>query len=244
MLKTARSYRILFTTVSLFLLVTLSSPFASAFETSTRDRINELYSSQLLLTSNLDPTVINTLEELISVPGNEIIELENISEVNENYIVFEHDQIISSSVRVSEFSEQHRKDILYVGTSRAYEGEISGSESDSRDAITIYSTIYYTTSEDDGIEYVSLDKATGKRLNLGEKVTILQDNVRLGQSGWAKGGYYTQFKDYEPGSSFIISPPSSWLPVQADTATVGVTYTMQIQYSDGSTEWVELSNNV
>ena len=80
----------------------------------------------------------------------------------------------------------------------------------------------------------------------GAGVTVLGSDLRIGQTGFGNGGFYTQYKDYSPGIVFNVTPPTSWHPVATISApcVVGAYYTSDIQYSDGTTEFIELSNNV
>lgn len=201
-----------------------------------------------ILISELQVNV--SIQEMIKelAPENRIFDAQNITSMSDDFIVFETDTIINCMKKTNALIEYHQKEVVYLATSRAgRDGEISAEESDSRDVFTLYTTINYSIEQDGEWEFVRLNKVSGKRLNVGEHVTVLNSSLTIGQTGWAVGpGYISQNEMYDDiGSSFTKVAPSSWYPVSTiDNYYVGAYYEAKIQYDDGTTELVELSNNI
>ena len=237
--------------VSTFILalsLVCSSAAASTNEIQQqRSEIRAQQISGLLTDRQVSPIIIEAIEDYAFT--NETIDVANVSVVDENCVIFEADQIINEIESMDIGSkEQHKKEVLYFGLPRAGSGEITENEADSRDLITLSTTIEYTIDAEDGIDMITLEKVTGRRLNVGEKVNILKSDMRMAQNGWMRGGYVSdQIEDYDytDVSSFIASPPASWKPVQRNqNYLVGATYSATIEYADGSTEVISVTNNV
>lgn len=116
-------------------------------------------------------------------------------------------------------------------------------------------TITYDYQTSAGKEYVYLKKvnggysADGRESIISGGVTVSGNKVTYGQSGVGMDGRNkTQNKTYTVGNnnrSFSITPPSSWVPVAAESevTTVGANYVITLTRGSGSWK-CEVINNL
>lgn len=185
-------------------------------------------------------------------PDAGMIDVKYLSQAKDNYVVFEKDTVISTKMKLDgSNSVQHKKDFAVVVATSDFTNvggnSSSRNETDSSNSLRIYTTIYYDVLEIDGREFNALTEVTGYYTWTASNGTIISNQtVRLGQTGWAIGGYVTQYQDYGiTSNNWTKYPASSWEPVLAgNNDVVGATYTVTLRGSNGKTWIVELVNNI
>lgn len=116
--------------------------------------------------------------------------------------------------------------------------------------------VYYTDSTISNVPYINLTKVQGGFSGggtggavVGSGISVKNQQVTIGQRGKPyKKLYRVQKKTYTKSNSsrnWTQTPPSTWLPVQSDTAEVLVGATLDIKLGRGSDVWyVSFSNNI
>ena len=236
-----RIYRILSMALAFVLFYGLGTPAFAINSNISQKNTNLFFEIQA------SPEILEVINDVATT--DDIISLDNVVTYNDHFIIFENDTLVNTVALQSTTIEHHQKETLYLGVTRANrEGSIEGSESDSSGLFTLSTTVYYTLETGtNGIEFISIDKVIGSRRNLGDGITVSDAVLRIGQTGWGWGGYYTQYQDYPSlGTDFSQSPPASWHPIMvtSEPIVVGATLDRVFRYKDGSTELVELVNNV
>jgi len=134
----------------------------------------------------------------------------------------------------------------YIGELRSSGGNNTKYGTDSTGTVDAYVTVYYDTTTINEKEYVYLTKisggcsADGSGSIISGGITVSGHSVTYGQTGIGTAGkgkaQNTSHNIGNSNRSFNITPPSSWIPVAAESqiAAVGANYIITLTRGSGS----------
>lgn len=195
-----------------------------------------------------------------------LISIDNIDTCDDDFVTFSSSELLNTYEENEMTVQEYRSDaagIYYTGADDVIApidpGSVcspassidEGPAVDKKSTVRIYSTIYYKKSTDNaGRTFVELTRVEGKYERIGVMSPTINQTVTLGQTGWAVGGYKTQYEDYSMTAAFTSwfkLPPKTWVPIldePATTTAIGATYVIKLSMADGSNWRVELNNNI
>ncbi|XZF77795.1 hypothetical protein ACSBO6_09690 [Bacillus sp. AL-1R] len=122
-----------------------------------------------------------------------------------------------------------------------------GGALDSTLSVYSFSRLYYNVTSISGRDHYGLTKVTGYWTLQDTSTGIKNTKVKIGQTGISDAGCGTcqnQTQDYAVGTSFSITPPSTWKPVIKGTFNK-VGSTLSCTVTEGSQSWnVTFTNNL
>lgn len=143
----------------------------------------------------------------------------------------------------------------YIGELRSSGGNNTKYGTDSAGTVDAYVTVYYDTTTINEKEYVYLTKISGgysaddSGSIISGGITVSGHSVTYGQTGISTDGkgkaQNTSHNIGNSNRSFNITPPSSWIPVAAESqiAAVGANYIITLTRGNGSWK-CEIINNL
>lgn len=152
------------------------------------------------------------------------------------------------------FSDEESKEIEKSISLMRSGGDTTLTDSDEAGCVSAYSNIKWSTTNQNGREYVYLISASGgytasgSGAHISSGVSVTAHKVTMGQSGFVSGAYKSQQVTYNIGTSnrsFQYSPPSSWAPIDLNggNPTVGTTYTISLKRGSDSHIWYCIIDN-
>ena len=135
----------------------------------------------------------------------------------------------------------------------AKRGNYEISDSNVTGSIEITVVVSYTIDKRAKGEFVKITKVKSSlvcfngRNTPGSGISIKSNKIRIGSMGVYSGGGQNVYKDYNLAKNAYtgktLVPPSSWLAVSVETATIGATQTVTLTRGKRSKWYLELTCN-
>lgn len=215
----------------------------------------------------LQMSLLTSAETFDDSPINDVLNFGTVTNVEDYAVELTYDKTISTptlySVSGEYGSEIHQLTVCKIITSSTEETEqicdLLESRSNARASGTlteenvggladIYSTITYSTNMIAGQVYIRIISANGGVTRVEPRAQVTNNNVRMGQNGYAMGSGYKEqriIEDFPYSTSWTLTPPTSFVAVAAVSgeALVGCTLTTTVTRGTGTFQY-EVVNNI
>lgn len=113
-------------------------------------------------------------------------------------------------------------------------------------SVKAYTRVYYQISEENNLDYFRIISVSGGYSDGTDHVKVVSQALRIGCSGWYRGGYAQQQKNYKPSTSaWSYNAPSSWHKVaKTGGYYVGSYYSLTLKRFSSNTWTMSISNNL
>lgn len=124
---------------------------------------------------------------------------------------------------------------------------IDHGKTDYLSGVNYFTRLYFDEFDSGGVHYLDFVKVEGGYDTINMNTDVMQQDIKIGQSGWTAGGYQEIHQDirYFANSRWTQTIPSNWKPISKTSGNYHIGCTYEITYRSGGAPMKKLiSNNI